>query len=566
MQRDPENGPSGEDTALDIESTPKRPRTLTLLRAVRPEHGYLLVVVMIVVVAPMKLGWRARRDGLILFMPDLFETLAATVGAAHGSQYVGAWSRLGLYHPGPLWFYWAAPFTAFSSDQPASLFFSALTLVAVCSAATLAVVCRAAGPNSAIMAALVLMVALHQLSLAGLAYPWNPTVLILPVVLGLVCVAAVAATGSMPTAFVGLLAGSFVAQAHLGSLPLGGAIVVATIAALVLARRGQSTKVHTWVLLGCLAVVPWLPVLYDQAYGEQNLATVVSYLATGDVDERFPPEPSSASPSFSLPQVATRYVAMASLAEQGTARWGGADVAGGLEHDPSRVSLAAMVAALALVGLGAIGSIPRTSVRFAPFVAWLSRAALVAFAIEGVAAIRVRGEFRYYLIAGVSGVGVVGWMAAALVAAGVAKSIFETSRLGQRHWLQHAGHAVAIVAVLLLAQTKPLNSFPGFEVRIDQSDATVSEILDQVPSGDFLMRVDDLSSLSSANRLALSLQHHGRRVNVTGRYVSHFADRNRQSQSGIAITLIPPSEDAPPGCENMGMYGEYSVCIAPSDL
>ena len=559
MQRDEERPPAAEKSCVADDG----PMSRFSFDRVRWVHGYLLVAVVVVVAAPLKVGWRARRDGLILFMPDLFETLAATVGAAHGSQYVGAWSRLGLYHPGPLWFYWAAPFTAMSGDQPASLFLAALALVALCSAATLAVVCRAVGPTSAVVAALVLMVALHQLSLAGLAYPWNPTVLILPVVLGLVSVAAVAATGSLFIAFVGLMAGSFVAQAHLGSLPLGGAIVVATVVALVLARRGRSTRVYAWALLGCLAVVPWLPVLHDQAYGEQNLATVVTYLATGDVDERFPPEPSSASPSFSVPQVTTRFVAMASLAEQDTARWGGADVASGLEHVPSPVSLVVMAGVVALVGLGAAGSVRWTSARFDPFVVWLSRAALVAFAIEGVAALRVRGEFRYYLIAGVSGVGVVAWIAASLVVAGLVGALVPTSKLEQRRWPRQVGPVLAVLALFLVAQTEPLNSFPGFSVRVDHGDTTVGEILEQTPSGDFLMRVDDLSSLSSANRLSLSLQHHGRRVNVTGRYVSHFADRNRQSRSGTPITLVPATKDAPTGCDPMGSYGDYEVCIIP---
>ena len=552
--------PSRGGRQLAILSPLRRP--FSLLRGVRPEFGYLLAAVSIVVVAPLKLGWRAHRDGRILYMPDLFETLAASAGAAHGSQFVGAWSRLGLYHPGPLWFYWAAPFSALSADQPASLYFAALALVAVCSAATLVVVFRAVGPTSAILAALALMVAFHQLSFVGLAYPWNPTVTIMPVVLGLVSLAALATTGSTAIAFVGWLSASFVAQSHLGSFPLGGAMMAATVVALVVARRRRATTLHNWVLLGCLAVVPWLPVIHDQVWGEQNLGTVTKYLITGDVNERFPPEPASASLALTVPEVTTRYAAMATLSEQDTARWGGAEVSRGLAHKPSGISLAVMAGLLALLALGAIGSIRRTSVRFEPFVIWLSRATLVAFALEGVAAIRVRGEFRYYLMAGVSGVGVVAWIAVSLLAASLIKPLVQRSGLGQWRWARQAGPLLGLVAVFVLAQTQPLNSFPGFPVRIDHGDPMIDEILEQVPTGDFLLRVDRRLSLGAAQRLSLSLQHHGRHVNVTGRYASHFADRNRQRHSGTPVLLVPSSREPPPSCDVLGTFNDHKVCIA----
>lgn len=528
-------------------------------RAVR---GALIGGVAALVLLPLRLGRRVERAHLVLFMPDLQETLAASMGAAHGRQFVGAWSRLGLYHPGPLWFTWSAPFTALAGDQPSGLFVAALALAGAAAAATAILVARALGPTHGLLAVVVLLAALHQLSLAGLAAPWNPTVLILPVTLGLVAAAAATARGSLAAAAVGAVAGAFVAQAHLGALVLGAVVIVASVAGVIRARRRdaeRATPWWAWAILAALVAAPWAPVLYDQLDGSGNALAVARYAATGTVEERFPAELPSPSASLSLLQVPTHVAATTALVEAEVAQWAGADFVRGRDHRPHPASSVVLLALVVVVAGGALAPRLRWRDRIPPFTVWLCRLSGAALLVQIAATVRARHEFRYYLIAGSSGVGVALWLSATLVASGLLVTAARPRR--SLPALRAATVAVVVVAVVAIAPRPAMQDFPGFRVELDHDHPTVLALLDAVPSGGFSLAADRVGHLGPQGHILASLDHHGRRVQVTGRYASRFSDYNRRAGAGRQILLVAPGETAPPGFRSVGPYGTDVVWV-----
>lgn len=80
------------------------------------------------------------------------------MSAGHFDQNVGPLSRIGLFHPGPMWFYWCAPFLRLSRGEPTGLFLAALTLVSVCAGVILEQVRRSLGISAALVTALTLAV------------------------------------------------------------------------------------------------------------------------------------------------------------------------------------------------------------------------------------------------------------------------------------------------------------------------------------------------------------------------------------------------------------------------
>lgn len=524
----------------------------------------LVVAIAALIVVPVRAGLTAVRNNEVLFMPDLFETSMAVAGALHGRQFVGAWSRLGLYHPGPLWFYWAAPFQAAAGDQPAGLFLAALMLVSVCSVATVLVVTRALGPMHGLVAAVVVLAAIHQLSIAGLAYPWNPTIVILPVTLGMVCAASTCSSGSYWTAGGAVVTGAVVAQAHLGGLVLGGALVVVGLLAPIAVRHrmGGRQRWGAWSVVVLLSLVPWIPVLYDQVAGVGNFGSVVGYAVDGQVDERFPAVPSdNPGDELSVAQVVPRVASMTALVKSDVARWGGAEYLSGLQH---RSMTSSVIVYLGLLGVAVLGSLLprlRPSWEVPTFTVWLCRVSIGGAVIQMMAATRARGEFRYYLIAGAAGTGVVLWMATALLVVAAARA-WAGRRFadGSRTVTPHAAVA-GVVLVLLIGLGAPMQPFDGIPLRIDHDAPLIRTLLLAAPGDGFWIEPTKSGDLAASFALVASLDHHGRRVRVTGPYVAHFSDDNRSATEGRRIELVDPEEALPDDCSEVGEMHGVVVCL-----
>jgi hypothetical protein len=169
------------------------------------------------------------------------------VGGRH-TPLVGAWSRWGWAHPGPMLFWLLAPF--FWVFGATGVLVGTGLLNALAAGGAVLVGYRRGGVHLALLIALLEALLAHALGLGLLVDPWNPWAAFLPFVLFLLLVWCVLCDDfvMLPLA---VAVGSFSLQTHAGYLPLvGGLLVVAagwTAWGAIRARRhpGSSATVET---------------------------------------------------------------------------------------------------------------------------------------------------------------------------------------------------------------------------------------------------------------------------------------------------------------------------------
>lgn len=200
---------------------------------------------------------------------------------------VGVYSRLGVYHPGPLreWVF-VVPYAlggGRASTLPATAMVLNLTwLVACC---WLVARCGAGGCRIAVAAgATLLVVGLGP----NLASPWNPHLAILPLYVALWSVTLLwrGKSRNLPLAVLAVTATSFAGQLHASALPVAGVLLAAAIL-LPLARARPRPGWHALTPLA-VGLLLWSGVLIDLRHlGSSNLVGLAqagsgSTLGVGD--------------------------------------------------------------------------------------------------------------------------------------------------------------------------------------------------------------------------------------------------------------------------------------------
>jgi hypothetical protein len=140
----------------------------------------------------------------------------------------GPYSRFGWRHPGPLFFYFLAPFHALLDTR--GLFLGTWVVNVVAAILSVSVVRRRAGDDAAVWTSAVVSLLLAvSVTTAELWLPWNPAVLTVPLVLAAVLAAGTWAGSRL--SFAGtLIVVSFLVQAHIGTALIALAtVVVATV-------------------------------------------------------------------------------------------------------------------------------------------------------------------------------------------------------------------------------------------------------------------------------------------------------------------------------------------------
>jgi hypothetical protein len=199
---------------------------------------------------------------------------------------VGAFSRFGWRHPGPLPFYaLALPYRLVPSDR--GLLFAAAVVNIVAVVAYICVVARQPRVR-ALLALAGLAVLMRGIGVADLGDPWNPTLPLIPFALYLVLCLEVA-TGErrwpLPTL---VFVGAFCVQAHLAFtypvLFMGGAAFGLRIWHVLhdhYAEGGWRLFLRErWRAMAlCLGVglVAWAPPLLDQVNGDGNLGKLFAF-------------------------------------------------------------------------------------------------------------------------------------------------------------------------------------------------------------------------------------------------------------------------------------------------
>ena len=189
---------------------------------------------------------------------------------------VGAHSRLGVFHPGPLreWIF-ALPYWA-SGRRAAALPATALVLNACWVVWTLALLSRLRPRGWAVVGAAGLALVVVALG-ADIGSPWNPHLAVLPAYLA--CWSLVTVVARDGRGWVACIcAASFAAQMHASILVVGGAVLVAALAGIVWRRRTSSTASAV-----ALTVLLWAGPIIDLRRGsDANLVRLATVGADGD--------------------------------------------------------------------------------------------------------------------------------------------------------------------------------------------------------------------------------------------------------------------------------------------
>ena len=170
---------------------------------------------------------------------------------------LGPYSRFHWNHPGPFFFYLAAPFYALSGHATRSVWLTVWLLNAACLAAIAWVVDRCAGRLQALVTSALVAWQVLCLGAENLCDPWGPWVVVLPFELLAVLSAAVGA-GLAALLAPAVLVASFVVQTNIGTLPAAFAMLAAGVS-MGIAGSGGRNELRRWkrpalgaVVAGCL--------------------------------------------------------------------------------------------------------------------------------------------------------------------------------------------------------------------------------------------------------------------------------------------------------------------------
>jgi hypothetical protein len=204
----------------------------------------------------------------------LIELQVRAVGT-RATPLVGAWSRFGWQHPGPILFYLlAVPYRLFGT-APFGMQLGAALINGVAIATAVLLVARRGRMEMWLMTAAL---AVLQLGLGGnlLRDEWNASVVVLPFALLLVA-AAEARDDSRIALAVVPLAATFVAQTHVAYVALSLPAVALWIYAVYARRSDRSARRAAGWATG-IAALCWLPVAIDAvAHSGGNVRKIVSY-------------------------------------------------------------------------------------------------------------------------------------------------------------------------------------------------------------------------------------------------------------------------------------------------
>lgn len=266
------------DTELDTEiaTITKRPR--------RPFDGVAVMAIAVVTVPILIVVVRIAALGHVHLTEDLALIDLRVRDALHFHQLLGPFDRFGWKHPGPAYFYLLSFVHRFVGDGGRSEFIGAALINLSCALGTVWVVRRHAGRWAALLTsgclgafALMLTYGSGLTSPLGvLLSPWNPNVVVFPLILfGVLC--AVGAIGSWAALAGAALVGTFAVQTDIGTLPVVAMLLVGSgITAVVRARRA-STGISWRVLAlgGGATFLLWLPPIIQQVGNSPGNLTLI---------------------------------------------------------------------------------------------------------------------------------------------------------------------------------------------------------------------------------------------------------------------------------------------------
>lgn len=253
--------------------TPRPSRSLT---------GWLVLAVSVPFVLGVVQVLAAARDPFYLF-GDEARVAVAVERSLQLLQLTGPYSRFGWDHPGPLYYYFLAPGTLLLPGG-LGVYLGALLSNWLFALAAVVLAARSTRPRTALCLTVVVALVLLVLGEAVLNDPWNPAVVVLPLLAAMIGAAVRPTVASMCLVVVGC---SLAFQAHVGTVS-----VVATIGLVVAGRHlarwrgGQPLlpATRSTLIVGGVTVLCWLLPFVEQLRGgrDGNFGRVVHFNLTGE--------------------------------------------------------------------------------------------------------------------------------------------------------------------------------------------------------------------------------------------------------------------------------------------
>jgi hypothetical protein len=212
--------------------------------------------------------------------------------AVHLDQLVGPYSRSGFHHPGPAPFYLLAPFVRLLEPTGPGLYLGAVILNAAALVATVAIIWRRVGPLAALWSAVAIDLFCLCLGVGTLREPWNPYLVVAPMVLFVVLWAA-GWTGSSTAAVWAFVVGSYLIQTEIATATV--VLVLSVSLAVRLARRrrrrhrlGRPNRLGLAGATGTVLLIAiWIPVVVELFRDRPNNVQLLwDFFTTGHAGPR----------------------------------------------------------------------------------------------------------------------------------------------------------------------------------------------------------------------------------------------------------------------------------------
>ena len=409
---------------------------------------------------------------------------------------LGPYSRYGWSHPGPLSFYWAAPFYRLAGHQVGGLVSAAVAANLLWITLILTALRRARGVVAAWVGVTVVFVFVAIVGIHWIREPWTPFQIVLPIA-ALAVLGAAAWSGERWALPAAVFAASWATQTHVGTIPVVAAIIAVTLLPACWTHRRQFSDwlATIWSSL-VLAFVLWFPPIIEQVtHSPGNLGRIIEFFRSNN------------DPGQALGAVGRIMVPQLTLLSTNL----GGDVGANMASFSTVSVVAWVVTGLVVAALVVV--VMRAARSGDHFLMGCSLAALIGALASIVAAQSASGELMPYFTSFAMGVGIVVWLAIGL-------AIVEPLQRGARLALPLVA-AGALVLAIVAAQS---HSFSGGDVHPDMARITASTVRDIGPPhhGTVLLDLGAGAPWPQAAGLASGLARRGYRVRVPAKWTYIF--------------------------------------------
>ena len=542
--------PSGDASSSTVGTPPRRRRRWAVTAA-------LLLLAALPALAGL-VGLWLDRDAPYLPIGDHAIFAMAVDAVGQQETLLGAYSRFGWFHPGPMATYLLAGFSFLLGGALQALSAGALVINGLSAVTAVWVVRRRAGIVPALWALSALTLVVHSMGDDFIRDSWNAYLPVLPLLAGvLLCWTAVRGDAwALPLAVVPL---SIAVQSHVGALPAVAAVTAVLVGGLLVRAvrhlRSRTARPLRWLVAAvaalAVAALAWLPTMIEQATRTPGNVT----LLYDDLVNGSPEDPTGVGPG--LRTVADQFGRLPAYLV-GAGRPEGAFIPESWPPLANALGLAAFALAMAVAVRRRNGD-----------VLWLGTFTL-AVAAAGVAAVsRIDGPPYAYLVQWTVVIGVLAWTTVGagllpLLGAALVSATDRGRRRLQPETALGVPLAVAAAAAVLVAALgtgradTPSTDVSGDLLRLEEA---VLADLDQrgLRTGDDqpVVRVD-FAKTSRPNRLtgtlwpgsgvALALERDGLDIRVIDLWRTPFGDRyvERAGEVGYVATLAYSDGTSPP--------------------